>query len=97
MWTFLKSMRRSQAPVLDTPPTYWQLRRMCRWQARQLRLIAEAPSGQATHRQRARAQMEWIESVLRHHPLLDDLQRTIRQSANLLSELAPGTFPREQP
>jgi hypothetical protein len=93
----LKSMRRTLPPDLSTPPTYWQLRRMCRWQARQLRLLVDAPAGPAANQQRAREQIEWIESVLRHHPLLDDLQRTIRQSANLLRELAPVTFPPEQP
>lgn len=83
--------------MLATPPTYWQLRRMCRWQARQLRWMADTLAGQATRQQQVREQIEWIESVLRHHPLLDDLHRTIRQSADLLRELAPDRFPREQP
>jgi hypothetical protein len=71
-------------PVLATPPTYWQLRRYCRWQARELRRAAREARGDAAWQTRAVAQAAWAEDVLRHHPLLDDLQRTLQQSADLL-------------
>ena len=77
-------------PALDAPPTYWQLRRYCRWQARELRRLAH---GHATHQQQARAQAAWAEDVLRHHPLLDDLLRTRQQSADLLRVLAEARVP----
>ena len=75
-------------PVLDAPPTYWQLRRYCRWQARALRRVARAARGDAARQAQAYAQAAWAEDVLRHHPLLDDLQRTMEQSADLLSALS---------
>ena len=78
-------------PLMDAPPTYWQLRRMCRWQARQLRRIAQATGADPRQQQRADVQAAEIASTLRHHPLRDDLQRIIRQSADLLQELAPDT------
>ena len=81
-------------PTLDTPPTYWQMRRLCHWQARQLRRIARTDADPA-HQQRAAAHLAEIASTLRHHPLRDDLLRMIRQSADLLRELATDTVPPE--
>ncbi|TAN37064.1 MAG: hypothetical protein EPN23_06505 [Verrucomicrobia bacterium] len=94
MWAFLSTWRCDPPPVWGTPPTYWQLRRLCRWQARQFRRLARTAEGAGAHR--AQEQVAWIASVLRHHPLLDDLQRTIQQSADLLRELAPDKFVADQ-
>ena len=73
-------------PVLDATPTYWQLRRYCRWQARELRRLARLAHGDVAYQ--AREQAAWTEDVLNHHPLLDDLTRTIQQSADLLRALS---------
>jgi len=94
MWKLLLNRWHTPPPALGVPPTYWQLRRMCRWQAYRLRLLARA-SNATTVQQRARTQAEWIANVLRHHPLRDDLQRTVQQSADLLQALAPSTLPPE--
>ena len=86
MWNYIPFWRCDEPPVLGAPPTYWQLRRFCRWQARQLHQITRAGGAAAAQ---AREQVAWINSVLRHHPLLDDLQRTIHQTKELLHDLAP--------
>ena len=62
-------------PVLDATPTYWQLRR-----------LARLAHGDVAYQ--AREQAAWTEDVLNHHPLLDDLTRTIQQSADLLRALS---------
>ncbi|MCX6996841.1 MAG: hypothetical protein NTV49_07090 [Kiritimatiellaeota bacterium] len=82
-------------PALATPPTHGQLHRLCRYHARQLRGRARDPRLAAEPRQRAEAQAAWIRDVLRHHPLNDDLARTVRQSAALLRELAGGMLSAE--
>ena len=74
--------------MLDATPTYWQLRRYCRWQARELRRLARLAHGDAAYQSQAREQAAWAEDVLNNHPLLDDLTRTIQQSANLLRALS---------
>ena len=80
-------------PVLSAPPTHGQLHRLCRYHARQLRGWARDPRLDAALRQRAKTQADWIRDVLRHHPLNDDLARTIRQSEDLLRERQGGMLP----
>jgi len=90
MWAFLLSWQRDAPPILGASPSYGQMRKFCRWQARQFRQLVRAAD--AATAQRAQAQAEWIDDVLGHHPLLDDLQRTIQQSADLLHALVPDKF-----
>lgn len=77
-------------PALSAPPTHHQMRRLCRYHARRLRGLARDPLRAVDYRRRADAQAAWIDSVLRHHPLNDDLARTIRQSEALLQEPPEG-------
>jgi hypothetical protein len=93
VWKVFQRWWADGPPMLGTPPTYGQLRRFCRWQARQLRRLARTADDAAA--QRAHEQATWIVSVLRHHPLLDDLRRTMQQSASLLRELAPDRLARD--
>jgi len=79
-------------PALSAPPTHGALRRLCRYHARLFRRAAREPRRPAAQRRRAAAQARWIRGVLRHHPLNDDLARTIRQSADLLNALGAGTL-----
>lgn len=83
----LKKLRPAGPPPLGTPPTYWQLRRFCRWQVRELRRLARHARGDMTRQAQAREQAAWTEDVLRHHPLRDDLMRTLQQSSALLAAL----------
>jgi hypothetical protein len=83
----LTKLRPPGPPQLGAPPTYWQLRRYCRWQARELRGLARRARGDAARQAQAREQAAWAEDVLRHHPLRDDLWRTLQQSADLLAAL----------
>ena len=89
MLHLLQRWRHPAPPALDAMPTYWQLRRYCRWQARELRRAARRLRG----RPALQAQAAWIEDVLRHHPLRDDLLRTLQQSADLLRVLPADTVP----
>lgn len=93
MFQLLHRWRHAGPPVLDAPPTYWQLRRYCRWQARALRRAARQLPGQAPEQAQAREQAAWAEDVLRHHPLRDDLLRTMQQSTDLLRALAADKVP----
>lgn len=93
MRKLLQKLRRPGPPELGTPPTYWQLRRYCRWQARELRRVARLARGDVPCQARAREQAAWAEDVLRHHPLRDDLLRTLQQSADLLTALTAGKVP----
>jgi len=86
-----------QPPVLSVPPTHGQLRRLCRYQARELRRRARDPQRGAEPRRRAEEQARWIRDVLRHHPLNDDLTRTIRQSADLLNKQETGRLSSASP
>ena len=88
MFHLFQRWLRAGPPALDAPPTYWQLRRYCRWQARTLRRAARQLHGQATEQAQAREQAAWAEDVLRHHPLRDDLLRTMQQSTDLLRALS---------
>jgi hypothetical protein len=88
MQGLLQKLRRPEPPQLGTPPTYWQLRRFCRWQALELRRLARQACCEMTQQAQAREQAAWVEDVLRHHPLRDDLMRTMQQSADLLAILA---------
>lgn len=91
MLHLLQRWRHPAPPALDATPTYWQLRRYCRWQAGELRRAARRLRGQAARQAQARAQAAWIGDVLRHHPLRDDLLRTLQQSADLLRALTADT------
>jgi len=90
----LQKLRPPGPPQLGAPPTYWQLRRYCRWQTLELRRLARQVRGDVARQAQVREQAAWAEDVLRHHPLRDDLQRTLQQSADLLATLAAGTEPR---
>ena len=94
MKRLLQKLRQPGPPPLGTPPTYWQLRRYCRWQARELRRHARQARGDLARQAQAREQAAWAEDVLRHHPLRDDLLRTMQQSADLLCALAAAKVPR---
>ena len=93
MRKLLQKLRRPKPPALGAPPTYWQLRRYCRWQARKLRCVARQTRGDVPRQAQAREQAAWTEDVLRHHPLRDDLLRTMQQSSDLLRALAAGKVP----
>jgi len=88
MFQLFQRWFRAGPPALDSQPTYWQLRRYCRWQAKELRCAAGRTRGDATQQAQAREQAAWAEDVLRHHPLRDDLLRTMQQSTDLLRALA---------
>ncbi len=103
VWASLAAMRnlfhfwqRPGPPELDATPTYWQLRRYCRWQAQELRRCARQARGSAAQQAQALGQAAWVADVLRHHPLRDDLLRTRQQSADLLRVLAAATVPPEK-
>jgi hypothetical protein len=93
MLQLLHRWRHPTPPALDATPTYWQLRRYCRWQAQELWRLARRSRGHVARQAQARTQAAWIEDVLRHHPLRDDLLRTLQQSADLLRVLAADTVP----